>query len=111
MSEPQRSTCLVCDRPPHIRGLCPRCYSEARTAIAEDVTTEEELVGRGLMLPPHSRKKVGPLMAALRRSRAGEVMAPAAVQIPAADKPAQPPVDSWAFVCVVGCDVKPELPR
>ena len=70
MTDPQRSTCLVCDRPPHIRGLCPRCYTEARTAINDDVTTEAEIVERGLMLPPHSRKKVGPLMAALTKSRA-----------------------------------------
>jgi hypothetical protein len=106
MPELQRSTCLVCDRPPHIRGLCSRCYAEARVAIADDVTSDDELVRRGLMLPKYSRKKLSLLMAALQRGRTGEVTSPEGQQLVVAGEAVRESSESCTYVCVVGCDVK-----
>lgn len=46
--------CLVCQRPEHARGLCSRCYQEARRRLRNGEATEERLIAAGL-LKPHTR--------------------------------------------------------
>lgn len=57
MAKPRKSqrkkiTCLGCDSTEiRCRGLCQKCYSNARYMIAKEETTEEQLAKQGLILP------------------------------------------------------------
>lgn len=44
--------CLACKNKHFSRGLCKRCLSVARGKIDRGETSEEQLIKRGLMLPP-----------------------------------------------------------
>lgn len=65
--EPVRSACLVCPNLTQVRGLCLRCYAEARRAILANETTDAELVEQGLMLPalPRGRPLQNKMRAAI----------------------------------------------
>ena len=55
MKKKTKQSCLIvnCDRPVVSRGCCQTCYGEARRAVRAGEITDEELIRRGLLLPPH----------------------------------------------------------
>jgi hypothetical protein len=45
-------TCLSCrERAAHLRGVCDRCYTRHRIAVARGLTTWADLERQGLVLP------------------------------------------------------------
>ena len=52
---PRPARCLTCDKPARVRGLCFTCRTAAWRAVASGQVTDEELVARGLILPPQPR--------------------------------------------------------
>lgn len=65
MSETKK--CLLCDNEPHVRGLCKRCYGSARQKVTSGLTTWDQLVEMGLVLPAQN-KPVNPFTAALNKA-------------------------------------------
>ena len=46
------SSCLACrERVAHLRGVCPRCYTRHKNAVARGETTWAALVAAGRALP------------------------------------------------------------
>jgi len=48
-------SCLACrERLAHLRGVCPRCYTRHKNAVARGETTWAALVAAGAVLPARS---------------------------------------------------------
>lgn len=56
----KQKKCLTkgCDRDRSARGLCPSCYYQARGVLSKGKITEKELIERGLILAPNTKKSL-----------------------------------------------------
>lgn len=57
-----------CDREPHIRGLCAKCYGNARNAVKKGETSWNELIELGLATTS-SRRRGSLFQTALRNAK------------------------------------------